>query len=221
MTSSLIIFGRIPDMNIPAKTGLGKEINNEIAARKIGHDLTTQTLETCKNLPYKKYFCYGGEQYLEQKTVLNNFITLQNKYTNYQFFSQNNSEKSDVMGIQDAFNTILRNNNVANNTPNKIIIIGTDIIGLDHTVIEECFYALETYDACIVPVEDKGYGLIGISKNIDIVSEIKNFNSRTKGYNLVQETKELCRAKNISLFVNPKTCFDIDTQYDAKRANLL
>ena len=218
MTTHLIIFGRIPDMDIPAKTGLGKEIGDEMKARKIGHDLTLETLEKFSDTNFsrkflKKYFCYGGE-YSEGNA---NLSSLQEKFPEYTFFPQENSAQKDVRGIQEAFEKIISENS----EPFKIILVGTDIIGLNSEIVEDCFDSLSYFDACIVPVEDLGYGLVGISKNIDIISDIKNFDSRTEGYNLVQETEDLCTRKNISLFVHPTTCFDIDTKADAERTGLL
>lgn len=234
----LIVFGRIPDMNIPAKTRLGKEIGDEMKARKIGHDLTKKTLEKfsgefsgVKNV--KKYFCYGGVPQLRSGTTNEDSVEaithrqLQEEFSDYIFFPQPDSDKKDVRGIHEAFQKIILEENSVprlrsgSSEPFKIILVGTDIMGLTPEIIADCFDALSHFDACIVPVEDLGYGLVGISKNIDIISEITNFDSRTDGYNLVQETKELCTKKNISLFVHPQTCYDIDTEEDAKRAGLL
>ena len=139
---------------------------------------------------------------------------LEQNYTAYTFFAQ--PEGKDVRGIQEAFTHIF-----ATDPQAHIVLIGTDIMELDTTIVQNCFTALREYDACIVPVEDNGYGLIGVCKNIDIISGIKNFESRSEGYNLVQETKELCEKNNYSLFVHPHSCFDIDTKEDAVRAGLL
>ena len=227
MNTHLIIFGRIPDMNIPAKTGLGKEIGDEMKARKIGHDLTLEMLEKISDEKFpkkflKKYFCYGAPRLrsgtAEEDSVGNaNLRSLREKFSEYIFFPQENSETKDVRGIHEAFQEIIS----GETEKFKIILVGTDIIGLTPEIIEDCFDALSHFDACIVPVEDLGYGLVGISRNIDIISDIKNFDSRTENYNLVQETEDLCTRKDISLFVHPTTCFDIDTKEDAERAGLL
>ena len=223
MSQHLIIFGRIPDMSIPAKTGLGKEIDNEMKARKIGHDCTIKTCNDFSEISPKiqKYFCYGGENC--DKKIIEKF---KKQFPTYIFFPQHNSAIKDVSGMQDAFEYVhnKQNNNHDKNISDethKIILIGTDIIGLNTEIVLDCFEALYHFDSCIVPVEDLGYGAIGISKNIDIISEIKNFNSRTHGYNLIQETQELCTKKNISLFIHPQTCFDIDVKEDVMRAKFL
>lgn len=204
----LVVFGRLPHSSLPAKTRLGKEIDDEKKARDIGHSLTRNTLNHFKNYDGEKYFCYGGSI---PKT---DFEEIKNQFFQYHFFSQ--SKGKDVRGIQEAFEYIFEKDKNAH-----ILLVGTDIIGLDTDIIQTCFSALQEYDACIVPVEDNGYGLVGVSKNIDIISEIKNFQSRSEGYHLVQETKNLCFKKNISLYIHSNICFDIDTYSDALRAGLL
>lgn len=210
MSTHLIIFGRLPDLSIPAKTRLGKEIGDMEKARNIGHFLTENTLHQFETFPAEKYFCYGGMDSVETRCI----VSLQEKYSAYTFFPQ--PQEKDVRGIQEAFSHIFSIDPSAH-----VVLMGTDIMGLDTNIVQNCFTALREYDACIVPVEDKGYGLVGVSKNIDIISDIKNFESRSEGYDLVQETKDICDKNRYSLFVHPETCFDIDTKDDALRAGLL
>ena len=79
------------------------------------------------------------------------------------------------------------------------------------------FNTLDRVDVCIQPLEDKGYGAIGMRKSVDLFSEIKNFRSHSDQYNLIQETKQLCQNKNISLHIAPEELFDIDNEKDLRR----
>lgn len=201
MENTLIIFGRLPLDHLPAKTRLGKEMNDEFVARKIGHDLTVSTLTKYRDIRCEKIFCYGGEAQTEEE-----FLACTKKFSEYTFIAQ--EKNKDVRGLKEAFER----------SPGKRkICIGTDIIGITTEDIEDGFEILHHADIMIVPLEDKGYGLVGMSGNFDIFTDIKNFNSHTDGYDLIRETEVLCEKKNISLFISPKICFDIDTLEDYER----
>lgn len=201
MNNTLIVFGRLPFDHISAKTRLGKEMNNASKARSIGHSLTLQTLKNFSHLSCTKIFCYGGEE--KNNTQLQNF---QEKFSSYQCIRQ--AKNKDVRAMKEAFE---------NTSGERKILIGTDIIGITPEDIKDCFEILHHYDVVIIPLEDKGYGLVGMSGNFDIFTEIQNFESRTQGYNLIQETQILCEQKNFSLFIFPKIYFDIDTLEEYER----
>ena len=71
----------------------------------------------------------------------------------------------------------------------------------------DLFETLQYFDISIQPMEDNGYGAIGMSKMADVFSDIKNFSSHSSGYNLAQETEELCtKQKTLTLLCIQKNC---------------
>ena len=98
----------------------------------------------------------------------------------------------------------------------KIIIVGSDIPLINKQTITNTFKKLETSNIVISPTEDNGYGLIAANNYYDLYSDITNWESRSEGYNLIDETKNIIQQKNLTLHENPQV-FDIDYIEDVQK----
>lgn len=208
-TSAIIVFGRIPLARIPAKTRLGAQLGNTQLAREMGHFLTRKTLSDFSAKHFsdfrgKRYFCFGGEEYIgdeEREDIISEF-------SEWNFFPQ--EQGKDVRGMKDAFEHVFSQGH------DRVVLIGTDIVGLDGERLLSLLESLRHFDVCLQPLEDDGYGAIGMRRCVDLFSTIENFTSHSEGYHLIRETEQLCTRQQCSLFVHPDVLFDIDHRADVE-----
>ncbi|MDO5017976.1 MAG: TIGR04282 family arsenosugar biosynthesis glycosyltransferase [Lagierella massiliensis] len=71
----------------------------------------------------------------------------------------------------------------------KVILVGSDIVGIDKSYMDKAFNMLDTKDIVIGPVKDGGYGLIGMKKRHEIFNEEKSGHSEVLK-NLIQRIVE-------------------------------
>lgn len=57
-------------------------------------------------------------------------------------------------------------------TSDSVVLVGSDLLGLNAKYIENAFKALENNDLVLGPTEDGGYGLVGMNKPLDVFSNI-------------------------------------------------
>lgn len=93
------------------------------------------------------------------------------------------------------------------------IVIGTDAPALDEVIIKQVIDELHAgADVVLVPAEDGGYVLLGLSTNYEFL-----FNDISWGTDKVmQQTRERLKEKNIS-FKELGLCWDVDTLEDYQR----
>ncbi|MGB0868403.1 MAG: TIGR04282 family arsenosugar biosynthesis glycosyltransferase [Flavobacteriales bacterium] len=98
----------------------------------------------------------------------------------------------------------------------NIIVIGSDILELNETIINTAFDLLENKDAVIGPAEDGGYYLLGLTKMIPDLFENKLwgtdsvFNSTTSDLDKLNQNYTLLEVLN-----------DIDYVTDIKDSNMI
>jgi len=93
-----------------------------------------------------------------------------------------------------------------------IIVVGTDAPALDVAVIEQAIVALSSNDVVLVPAEDGGYVLMGLS-----AYHPELFNNIEWGSDKVlQQTQAKVASLGLSL-CQLATCWDIDREEDYKR----
>lgn len=94
----------------------------------------------------------------------------------------------------------------------KVILIGSDIVGLTPKLIDRAYKALDTHDIVITPTLDGGYGLIGMRKPCDVFSGM-----RFSQDDVAQNTVKFARERGYSITMEG-TLLDVDTFDDALRA---
>ncbi|WP_449675134.1 DUF2064 domain-containing protein [Eggerthellaceae bacterium PR-HUZ602407-17] len=94
----------------------------------------------------------------------------------------------------------------------KVILIGSDIVGLTPKLIDRAYKALDTHDIVITPTLDGGYGLIGMRKSCDVFSGM-----RFSQDDVARNTVKCARERGYSITMEG-TLLDVDTFDDALRA---
>jgi rSAM/selenodomain-associated transferase 1 len=94
----------------------------------------------------------------------------------------------------------------------SVVVIGTDIPGLDQSIIQSAFKALDKKDVVIGPDTDGGYYLIGTRNKHAVLFH----NIEWSTWVTLQQTKDLIKSQNLSLKLLP-VLSDIDTKTDFQR----
>jgi uncharacterized protein len=97
----------------------------------------------------------------------------------------------------------------------KVVVIGTDCIGLTPKVLQSAFSGLKDHDITIGPTEDGGYYILGL-KDPNVAQRILT-DIPWSTDKVFQETMK--KAKGSSVKVLPKL-YDVDTLKDWERAKL-
>jgi rSAM/selenodomain-associated transferase 1 len=91
----------------------------------------------------------------------------------------------------------------------KIIIIGTDCPGINKSILENAFMALNNLDIVIGPATDGGYYLLGMKKECPFLFQ----NIEWSTDKVLQQTIDLCNKNRLSYFLLPELS-DIDEEKD-------
>lgn len=197
--NALVFYSRLPTEDLKAKTRLAKEIGNQTFASELARCLILDLLEEYSKFSGERYdliFYYKGNlgKFKEKK-----------QYNVTKYVKQLRGELS--------INHIHKK---MSERYNKILIVGSDIPLISNKTILNCFSKLDTHDGVIIPTEDGGYGLIGTNGYHDLYTKITNWDSRTKNYHLLKETKKQAESQKLDIHIAPET-FDIDSLQDIKR----
>lgn len=91
----------------------------------------------------------------------------------------------------------------------KIVIIGTDCPGINKSILENAFMALNNLDIVIGPATDGGYYLLGMKKECPFLFQ----NIEWSTDKVLQQTIDLCNKNRLSYFLLPELS-DIDEEKD-------
>ena len=91
----------------------------------------------------------------------------------------------------------------------KIVIIGTDCPGINKSILENAFMALNNLDIVIGPATDGGYYLLGMKKEYPFLFQ----NIEWSTDKVLQQTIDLCNKNRLSYFLLPELS-DIDEEKD-------
>ncbi len=188
----VVYYSRLPLKGCSGKTRIGNEIGNmDIAsefARKMILDMLAE-YSPRENDDYNFVYYYRGSlSDFEEKDM----------YPVTEYIPQV-GEGLNIKYIHERMSKLYTN----------IVIIGSDIPLLSHNSLLGAFEKIEQGKAVLAPVLDGGYGLIGMKGFVDLYTEITNWNSRSKGYHLADETLRLAEKKGLHFSLLHKT-FDID-----------
>ncbi len=94
------------------------------------------------------------------------------------------------------------------------LVVGSDVLGLDAAQIRKAFNALREADLVLAPVDDGGYGLIGMSRLHAAVFDAIPWGSDQ----VMAETRRRARRLGLRCF-ELEGCWDLDTIEDYLRWN--
>lgn len=121
---------------------------------------------------------------------------------NLQFYYQSGNTLGDKM-----FNAI---NEISKlNSNSKILLIGSDVVGITEEILNNAFSSLDKNDVVINPTYDGGYYLIGMKKAIKEIFNIEQYGTNT----VLENTLLKLKNENISYCLG-EYCLDIDTKED-------
>ena len=186
---ALIVFTRNPELG-KCKTRLAKSIGDE-EALKVYKQLLQHTANEAIKVNASRYAYYSVK-------VRENDIWDTAHFNKKQQFG-------DDLGIrmQNAFKECFKLGH------EKVIIIGSDLLDLSSTIIEEAYQKLDTNDAVIGPALDGGYYLLGLNQPFEDVFNIYDWGTETV---YKQTIKKLSSHKTAIL----KPLNDIDYLEDLK-----
>jgi rSAM/selenodomain-associated transferase 1 len=91
----------------------------------------------------------------------------------------------------------------------RIVLIGSDCLEIDESIIQNAFTELKDVDLCLGPADDGGYYLIGMSKLSTAVFEDKPWSQPS----LMAETKQTIKELNLTSYFLQQLS-DIDNAED-------
>lgn len=193
---AVVFYARLPSSDLVGKTRLGKEIGNQDLASELARNLIFDTWAEYSSGDWDFIFYYRGD--------LEHFAA-RDLYPVTKYVEQLAGELS----IKHIHSLMLEQYD-------QVIVVGSDIPLISATTIENCFTQLKSQDLVIVPVEDGGYGLVGMKQFHDIYSDISNWDSRSAGYALCKQTLDIAKNLGLTVHLEPKT-FDIDHLADLQK----
>ncbi|BAO76061.1 TIGR04282 family arsenosugar biosynthesis glycosyltransferase [Winogradskyella sp. PG-2] len=157
--NALIIFTRNPELG-KCKTRLAKTIGDKNALDVYKY-LLQHTADVSLKIDISRYVFYS--ETISEKDIW------ETKHFNKKL------QKGDDLGqrMQNAFEALFRLNY------DKVIIIGSDLLDLNESIIENAFNALDHSDVAIGPAKDGGYYLLGMKKLHPKVFNIKAWGTET------------------------------------------
>jgi uncharacterized protein len=188
---AIIIFTRNPELGT-CKTRLAKTIGEE-AALDIYKFLLKHTANTTKSINADKYVFYSEK--IKKEDIWNDSIF------------KKKLQKGDDLGarMENAFIDLFQSGY------QKVIIIGSDLLDLNASQINEAFEKLNEHDVVFGPAKDGGYYLLGLSNFHPCIFQNKPWSKA----NLLEVTLQELGQKNVSLTLL-ETLNDIDTFEDLK-----
>ena len=189
MNNALIIFIKNPIVG-KVKTRLAATVG-DVKAYKVYKELLNHTQKITLLISADKFLFYAD------------FLNSQDEWSNEKFIKH--LQKGNDLGerMQNAFgHTFL-------NKYKKVIIIGSDCIDLNESVIEDAYRLLEDNDIVIGPAKDGGYYLLGMKRPNSCL--FKNISWSTS--QVLIQTLSICESQHLSYSLLP-TLTDIDVEDD-------
>ncbi|WP_298754701.1 TIGR04282 family arsenosugar biosynthesis glycosyltransferase [uncultured Psychroserpens sp.] len=192
--NALIVFTRNPELG-KCKTRLAKTLGDQ-SALDIYKYLLQHTANVAKGVQVDRYVFYSVD------------INYDDIWS-HNFFSKK-LQKGENLGerMDNAFKELL------DSGYEKLVIIGSDLLDLNETIIEEAFVKLNLHDVVIGPAKDGGYYLLGMKTQHSKLFKNKDWGTET----VRQDTLKDLQNSNVYLL---KELNDIDTFDDMKHYDQL
>lgn len=147
--NALIIFTRNPELG-KCKTRLAKSVGDE-EALKIYKELLQHTANVAKDVNTERFVFYSEN--IQQDDIWDS------SYFNKRLQVGNDLGERMENAFQSLFSEGFKN----------VIIVGSDLLDLSKSIINQAYLTLQNYDAVIGPAEDGGYYLLGMKTlNINV-----------------------------------------------------
>lgn len=192
--NALIIFARNPELG-KVKNRLAKTIGKE-KALEIYNKLLSNVYSETKDLKCKKYL------FLTERTDSGLF--------NDTYIQKIQTGEGLGNKMLNAIGKVLEDGN------EKVILTGTDILGLTSEIIIEAFQKLSDHDVVIGPAKDGGYYLIGMKEIMSPVFE----NMKWSNDQVLNITLDRISKMGKSFYLLEELA-DIDTEEDLEEYNIL
>ena len=192
--NALIIFARNPELG-KVKNRLAKTIGKE-KALEIYNKLLSNVYSETKDLKCKKYL------FLTERTDSGLF--------NDTYIQKIQTGEGLGNKMLNAIGKVLEDGN------EKVILTGTDILGLTSEIIIEAFQKLSDHDVVIGPAKDGGYYLIGMNEIMNPVFE----NMKWSNDQVLNITLDRISKMGKSFYLLEELA-DIDTEEDLEEYNIL
>jgi glycosyltransferase A (GT-A) superfamily protein (DUF2064 family) len=197
--TAVVFYARIPEPDMRGKTRLGRDIRNQDLASSFARAIILDMINTYAPTKHETYdliwYYSGNAQALPVDIAASLTMTIpQHPYHDLSM---------DIVHKELA------------RTYHQVVIVGSDIPKINKSVLKQLIQQLSTHDIIMAPTHDGGYGLIGANGWIDLYHEITNWESRSDGYQLAQDTRALIKKHGYSHF-EAEEVFDIDYQSDVK-----
>lgn len=187
--NALIIFTRNPELG-KCKTRLAKSVGDE-AALNIYKYLLQHTANVSKKVDAERFVFYS--EAIQQHDIWDN-----------NHFNKKLQKGNDLgERMQNAFKDLL------NLGYKNVLIIGSDLLDLNETIIESAFKKLDTNNVVIGPAEDGGYYLLGMKTLHKSIFTNKKWGTET----VLEETKNDLKDQNLYVL---QILNDIDYVEDLK-----
>ena len=189
MKDALIIFVRNPELG-KVKTRLAATAGDE-KALDIYCRLLNHTMQQASEIAADKFVFYHQE-------IAANDIWNINK-----FYKKLQTGKSLGDKMKAAFDEIFKLGY------KKVMIIGSDCLQLNSTIITTGFSLLNDNDTVVGPATDGGYYLLGMKKNYSFLFDNKTWSTES----VLDESMEDMRQRHLSTGLLP-VLTDVDTEVD-------
>lgn len=188
-TKALIVFTRNPELG-KCKTRLAQTVGDQ-SALDIYKYLLEHTAQTTTAVKAERFVFYSES-------------IIENDIWHPSYFSKRLQEGQDLgERMANAFKELIGLGY------SKVLIVGSDLLDLTSTIIEQAFDALDTHEAVFGPAKDGGYYLLGLQQFIPQLFKNKTWSTDTVLESSLKDLKE----KSVFLL---KELNDIDTFEDLK-----
>lgn len=193
MKEIIILFTRVPKEG-STKTRLYDFLNPKQAVI-LQEKLLQELYNHLKSWNFEvKVFHNGNEN---DDNYMKNLLS-----TNDSFYYQVGDTLGDKM--KNALAEVLKENENA-----KVLLMGSDIVGVTKENIDKCFDELNKVDVVVNPTYDGGYYLIGMNRLLDNIFNISQYGVDSVFENTIKNIEQ----SGYSYFIGDK-CLDIDTKED-------
>ncbi|WP_299110844.1 TIGR04282 family arsenosugar biosynthesis glycosyltransferase [uncultured Winogradskyella sp.] len=156
---ALIVFARNPELG-KCKTRLARVIG-DVNALEVYKYLINHTASIAQKVNCDPYVFYSEN------------ITKNDSWNDLHFNKKLQHGNDLGERMKNAFEALFKKGY------EKVVIIGSDLLDLNETIIENAFKALDNNDIAIGPAEDGGYYLLGMKTLYPTVFNIENWGTET------------------------------------------
>jgi rSAM/selenodomain-associated transferase 1 len=190
---AVIIFAKAPEKG-KVKTRLALGMDEDLAV-SIYRKIVEKTIRTVLQTPFSPVICFSPA---EKEKMMKDWLGRHLSYT---------IQKGDDLGqrISSAFGAAFENGF------SQVLVIGSDIPGIEPNHLSEAFSLLKKNDAVIGPAYDGGYWLIGFNRNRFSPHVFADIPWSTE--DVLDHTKEKCAGVGVSTALAAKLR-DLDTVDD-------